>query len=239
VNGPLRLMIVDDERPARERLARLIAACDEAELVGQAADGQGLLSECRRLQPDVLLMDVEMPGRDGVSLARELGQLSAPPAVVFVTAFERYAVEAFDLQAVDYLVKPVRQDRLEAALLRVRQRLMLGRKSGPVLLARLGERVSRIPLADVRALLAEDKYVSVHHAGGQALIEESLVNIEKRFPNRFLRIHRNALVSQPHLRALFRDGEGAERVELDDVEVCPEVSRRNLPAVRRVLKESP
>lgn len=236
----LRVLLVDDEAPARDRLARLLQRCENAELIGQCEDGGDLLALCQTLKPDLLLLDVEMPGQDGLSLARDLrahyNRSSDPaPAIVFVTAFERYAVEAFDVRAADYLVKPVRQERLEAALTRVRDRIS-EIKDEPILVARLAERITRIPLGEIRALIAEDKYVSVHYLGGVALVEDSLVQLEQRFGQQFLRIHRNALVARLFLRALFRDESGSERVEIDDVDVQPEVSRRNLPEVRRVLR---
>jgi two-component system response regulator AlgR len=236
VSRPLRIVLVDDEAPARDRLARLIEGIEGAELIGQYADGAGLLEGCAASTPDLALLDVEMPGQDGLALAGRLAELPDPPAIVFVTAFERYAVDAFNVQAADYLVKPVRKERLIAALERVRERLAVQMQDEPTLVARLAERITRIPLGEVRALIAEDKYVSVHYIGGVALVEASLIQLEQRFADRFLRVHRNALVARQHLRALFRDSSGAERVEIDDVEVCPEVSRRNLPVVRRVLK---
>jgi len=236
VSRVLRIVLVDDEAPARDRLARLVEGIEDAELVGQYTDGTGVLDGSVSSKPDLVLLDVEMPGQDGIALAAQLADLPDPPAIVFVTAFERYAVDAFNVQAADYLVKPVRRERLVAALERVRERLSVQSQDEPTLVARLAERITRIPLGEVRALIAEDKYVSVHYIGGVALVEASLVQLEQRFADRFLRVHRNALVDRQHLRALFRDPSGAERVEIDDVDVCPEVSRRNLPVVRRALK---
>lgn len=233
VSSCLRVVLVDDEAPARDRLARLLQECEGIDLVGQCEDGSDLLTLCSSHRPDLVLLDVEMPGADGLELARQIKSLPEPPTVVFVTAFENYAVDAFDVRAADYLVKPVRRERLQAALDRVRARTP---KREPMLIARLADRITRIPADEIRALIAEDKYVSVHYLGGIALVEDSLVQLETRFEGRFLRIHRNALVARGYLRSLFRDGEGAERVEIDDVDVCPEVSRRNLPEVRRVMK---
>lgn len=234
VNSRLRVVLVDDEAPARDRLARLLESCEEAELIGQCEDGRALLELCSKQHPDLVLLDVEMPGPDGLELARQIRTLEDPPEIVFVTAFENYAVEAFGVRAVDYLVKPVRLERLRAALDGVRTR---ARRPGvePMLVARLADRITRIAIGEIRALIAEDKYVSVHSVGGVALVEDSLVQLESRFEGRFLRIHRNALVSTSHLRSLYRDAQGSERVEIDDVDICPEVSRRNLPAVRRAL----
>jgi len=235
VRPHLRVVLVDDEAPARDRLARLLESCENAQLVGQCDDGSGLVELCSREQPDLVLLDVEMPGADGIELARHIKALQQPPEVVFVTAFENYAVDAFDVRAADYLVKPVRRERLEAALDRVRARSRKGELE-PILVARLGDRITRIPVGEIRALIAEDKYVSVHSVGGVALVENSLVQLESRFEGRLLRVHRNALVSRRHLRSLYRDADGSERVEVDEVDVRPEVSRRNLPEVRRVLR---
>ncbi|AKS42298.1 LytR/AlgR family response regulator transcription factor [Wenzhouxiangella marina] len=237
MSASLRVLVVDDEAPARERLLRLIEGIDGVEVAGSASRPNEVLPACRQASPDVVLLDVEMPGGNGVDVARQLSTLDPEPAVIFVTAFERYAVEAFDVEAIDYLVKPVRASRLEAAFARVRERLDRNPAQVPALLARLGERVTRIPLDEVRALIAEDKYVCVHHTGGKALVEESLVQLEQRFPERFLRVHRNALVDRNRLRALFRNPAGADCVEIEGIDVQPEVSRRNLPAVRRALKD--
>ncbi|MFW5816493.1 MAG: LytR/AlgR family response regulator transcription factor [Wenzhouxiangella sp.] len=231
----LKVLVVDDEAPAVRRLERLLAARTDAEFVGAAHSGEQALDACRRLRPDVVLMDVEMPGLDGVEAARRLQGQARPPAIIFVTAFERYAVDAFDVQALDYLVKPVRSERLDQALARAAARLQ-ALQAPATLSARLGERLLAIPLADVRLLQAEDKYTCVHYLGGEALIEDSLLSLEDRFGDRFVRIHRSALVSRRHLRALFRDEQGHDRVEIDDCPVRPEVSRRNLSAVRHTLK---
>jgi two-component system, LytTR family, response regulator AlgR len=235
VSDNLNVYLVDDEGPAIKRLKRLLDEVDGCRVIGSSSSGASALSDCARLQPEVIFLDVEMPGLDGVEVARRLGRMKQPPALIFVTAFERYAVDAFDLAAVDYLVKPVRRERLLQALERARkQRVLPGRT--PVLTARLADRTMTIPLDDVRVLQAEDKYTSVYYVGGLALIEDSLISLEERFPEWLLRVHRNALVARRHLRSLFRDEAGNERVEIDDVECRPEVSRRNLPSVRRELR---
>ena len=238
MSGALRVLVVDDEGPALRRLERLLAAQEQAECIGTAGNAEQALAACRQLQPDVVLMDVEMPGLDGVEAARRLRDQVHPPIIIFVTAFERYAVDAFDLQALDYLVKPVRAERLVQALERAAAARSGAETLPETLSARLGGRLLAIPLDDVRLLQAEDKYTCVHHLGGQALIEDSLMSLEERFGGRFVRVHRAALVSRWHLRALYRDEDGHERVEIDDCAVHPEVSRRNLAQVRRLLKSS-
>lgn len=235
MTAPLGIYLVDDEMPAIRRLERLLIELDGCCLVGSATSPDQALAECAELPVDVVFLDVEMPGLDGVELARRLGVMNPAPVVVFVTAFEQYAVDAFDVAAVDYLVKPVRRERLVQALERAR---LACRQRGPepVLTARLGERIMNIRLSQVRVLMAEDKYTVVHHVGGTALIEESLVSLEQRFARELLRVHRNALVARRFLRALRRDAGGLDRVEVDDADCQPEVSRRQLPLVRRALK---
>ncbi len=227
-----RVLIVDDEPPATRRLERLIAALGDVEICGLEHDPTQVLARCREQQPDVVLLDIEMPGLNGVEIAERLQAQSSAPAVIFVTAFEQYAVDAFDLDAVDYLVKPVRADRLERALRRARERQP---DDDATLVSRIGDRTITVPVSEVCALVAEDKYTVVHHAGGMALIEESLVSLEERFPGRFLRVHRKALVAKSALRGLHRDADGQERVEVDGSDYCPPVSRRNLPALRKLL----
>ncbi|TVQ30461.1 MAG: DNA-binding response regulator [Wenzhouxiangella sp.] len=237
MSGTLGALLVDDEPPALRRMRRLIDEIDGCDVLGLCSESNQVVPACRELEPDVVFLDVEMPGLGGLELARTLGQLDRPPAVVFVTAFERYAVQAFDLEAVDFLVKPVRRERLVRALARVRAERSGEGRPEPALGVRLGDRLTMVPLADVRVLVAEDKYISVHHAGGVHLLEDSLVNLEQRFPHRFVRVHRNALVSRMHLRGLFRDAAGHDCVEVADVGCTPEVSRRNLAQVRRQLKQ--
>ncbi len=236
VRDRLSVVIVDDEAPAVRRLRRLLEGHPWARCVGEASNAAMALEVCRQQQPDLVLLDVEMPGLDGVGTARRLRALDPAPLIIFVTAFERYAVDAFDVQALDYLVKPVRAERLEQALQRALRARDLGPRRAATLAARLGEKLMAIPLDDIRVLVSEDKYTCVHHLGGQALIEDSLLSLEERFPDRFVRVHRAALVSRAHLRAVYTDDGGHERVEVEQCSVSPEVSRRNLAAVRRLLK---
>lgn len=232
MSAPQRVLLVDDEPPATRRLERLVAALDDVEVCGLEHDPTQVVERCRDLRPDVVLLDVEMPGLNGVEIARQLRALPSSPVVIFVTAFEQYAVEAFDLDAVDYLVKPVRGERLERALQRARERQS---DELATLVSRIGDRTITVPVVEVCVLVAEDKYTVVHHAEGMALIEDSLVSLEERFPDRFIRVHRKALVARTSLRGLHRDVDGQERVEIDGTEYCPPVSRRNLPAVRKLL----
>jgi|SRR5699024_2382608 len=228
----MRALVVDDEQPAADRLARLLEAQADVAVCATTNRADQVLDRCHELLPDVVFLDVEMPGLNGIEVARRLGRLESPPAIVFVTAFEQYAVDAFELAAVDYLVKPIRPERLARALDRARHRPV---DPAAVVRTRLGDRVLTIPVVDIRALVAEDKYTVVHFDTGEALVEDSLVSLERRYARQFVRIHRKALVARRYLRGLFRDEQGQERVELDGSDCCPPVSRRNLAQVRQIL----
>ena len=228
-----RVMVVDDEPPAVERMVELLGADPWVQVVGCESRPGRVVERCRELNPDLVMLDIQMPGMNGLELARELRRLDSPPAVVFVTAHDDHAVEAFDVAALDYLVKPVRVERLRAAL----RRLDGSRDASEALAARVGDRLLRIPLDRVRALTSEDKCTIIHSTDGQALSDASLKELEERHSGRFMRVHRATLVSRRHLRALFRDSSGVERVVVDGIALEPEVSRRNHSAVKSLLTE--
>jgi len=226
----MRVLIVDDEPPAIERLSSMLASIDGCRVAGCESRADRVVGRCASLRPDVVLLDVEMPGLNGLELARELSSQHPAPAIIFVTAHEEYAVEAFALAAVDYLVKPVRRTRLAEALKRIKP-------GGPISVsARLGERLIRFPVDEIRAFTTEDKCTMVHSVAGCGLIDDSLVALEQRFDGRFLRIHRNALVSSRHVRALLTGSDGVERVQLDGIELRPEVSRRNRAHIKQLIQ---
>lgn len=232
----MRVLIVDDEPLARARLAALLGECTDVEVAGSVADGEAALEALGELQPDVLLLDINMPGMSGTALAQRLAG-SKRPLVVFCTAYESHALHAFDLGAVDYLLKPVRLERLNEALQRVRQRLQqTPRETGGYLHGRLrGEQV-RVALDDVVCLLAEEKYVVVQHRGGQLLLEESLRQLEEAYPDILIRLHRNCLVPAQRLLGLKTLTDGRVLARLGGTELMPEVSRRNLPTLRKLLR---
>jgi len=232
----MRVLIVDDEPLARLRLAALLGECAGVTLAGSVGDGEAALAALGETQPDLLLLDINMPGLDGTALATRLaGRLR--PQVIFCTAYENHALTAFELGAVDYLLKPVRLERLREALQRARQRLT-ATPAEPVgyLHGRLrGEQV-RLALTDVICLLAEEKYVVVRHAGGELLIEESLRQLEEAYPTQLVRLHRNCLVPAARLLGIRTLADGRVLARLAGTEFSPEVSRRNLPAVRKLLR---
>lgn len=230
--GRIRVLIVDDEPPAVERLSALVAAFSDCRVVGCESRPGRVPDRCRRLQPDVVLLDVEMPGTSGIEIASELQLLDPVPAVIFITAHDRYAVDAFDVEAVDYVVKPVRQARLRQAL----DRVATARRVEPTWIsARIGDRLVRIALDEIRAFTAEDKCTLVHAVNAQAVMDDPLKSIEAEFGDRFVRIHRNALASRYHLRSLFTDRADVARVEIEGIDLQPEVSRRNHTLVKKLL----
>ncbi|KZC41294.1 UNVERIFIED_ORG: DNA-binding response regulator, partial [Rhodanobacter sp. FW104-R5] len=194
------------------------------------------LAALDELQPDALLLDINMPGTDGVALAQRLAG-RARPQVIFCTAYEAHALKAFELGAVDYLLKPVRLDRLRDALQRAQRRLAdAPREPAAYLRGRLrGEQV-RIALDEVICLLADEKYVVVQHRRGELLIEDSLRQLEEAYPDQLIRLHRNCLVPPPRLLGLKTLADGRVLARLDGSELNPEISRRNLPAVRKLLR---
>jgi two-component system, LytTR family, response regulator AlgR len=232
----LKILIVDDEPPARERLRSLLVEIADMEVVGEAVNGQQSLARAHELAPDVVLLDVRMPGMDGIEVAQHLNALEEPPAVIFTTAFDEYAVNAFEAHAVGYLLKPIRKEKLAAALERA------GRLTRPQLqkiaaaasndkgrthiAARRREGLRLIPLADVQFFFAEQKYTTVRHINGEDLIEDSLRALEEEFNDTFVRIHRNALVSVRYLERIERNTEGQYFVRLRGCEAPLQVSRR-------------
>jgi two-component system response regulator AlgR len=238
----LAVLVADDEVPARERLLRLLADIPGTRVVGEAATGREALERAAATAPDVVLLDVRMPDMDGLEAARHLKLLERPPAVVFTTAYDQYALAAFESQAIGYLLKPVRQDKLAAALLTARRLAAPAAPStGPTarrrhFATRVRERLKLIPVADVLACVADQKYVTLHHHDGEDLIEESLRSIEEEFALEFVRVHRNALAAVGHIEAVDRDADGRYQVRLRGSALRLEVSRRLAGDLLRRLK---
>ena len=248
----LRVFIADDEAPARERLKELladIAAELPTEVVGEAANGLDAVAQLPASRAQVLLLDIEMPGMRGLEVARHLAGLELAPAVVFVTAHDRHAVEAFELNALDYLLKPVRAERLAAALKRASAggppaREQLARAAAQAreyLSVTERNRIHLVPVRDVVYLRAELKYVTLRTRAGEHLIEESLVALEREFAERFVRVHRNCLVARAAVRGFERAAEGGDEphwnVVLEGVPERLPVSRRQWAEVRLLAKE--
>ena len=244
----MKLVIADDEPLARERLRSLLAARTDVEIVAEAENGEQALRACAEHQPDAVLLDIAMPGVDGIETARHLSAFEPRPAVVFCTAYDVHALSAFEVAALDYLMKPVRPERLEAALDRVRLFLVArggqddaaaerrNTRARTHLCARLRGSLRLIPLEEVYYLQAEEKYVVVHHQHGKDLIEESLKSLEDEFGERFLRIHRNCLVARHELSEIRRSSDGKVHAHLRHGSEPLEVSRRCVPGLRDIAR---
>jgi len=232
----LTVLIVDDEPPARERLRSMVAEAGEFEVAGEAGNGEQAIDMVDRLAPDIVLLDVRMPGIDGLEVARHLAALAAPPAVIFTTAFDEYALQAFDSEAVAYLLKPIRAEKLRAALAKAERlsRLQLQQVATATKTTahrlHVGVRgrdgLKLIPIEDVYCFQADQKYTTVRHLKGEDLIEDSLKTLEEEFAANFVRIHRNALVNTKYLERIARDASGQHFVHLRGMPDALEVSRR-------------
>jgi two-component system response regulator AlgR len=247
-NHALRIVIADDEAPARSRIRDLLEDCAATmalQVVGEAANGRELIELLQRTPADVALVDIRMPEMDGIEAAQHLRRLSEPPAVIFTTAYDSYALKAFELHAVDYLVKPIRLRRLHDALARVRAITPLPldvlRELAPEPRRHLSVqergRIVLIPVDKILFMRAELKYVTIRTVEAEHLIEESLVRLEQEFRDRFVRIHRSCLVARDHIdrfeRGADENGEGGWVVVLRGLEERLPVSRRQ----QHVMKE--
>ncbi|SDM47911.1 two component transcriptional regulator, LytTR family [Oryzisolibacter propanilivorax] len=245
----MHILIVDDESLARSRLRRLVLDCDASHRVSEAEHAAGALALLQAPggpAVELLLLDIRMPGMDGMVLARQLQALPTPPALVFVTAHAEHALGAFELDALDYLTKPVRLQRLQQALAKVQRsaalpapaRVSAVADDGPALLVHERGRTERVPLAEVLYLRAELKYVTVRAWARSHIVDEPLSELEARHAQHFVRVHRNTLVARHALRALVRhEGEEGEgwAVRLHGVPDPLPVSRRQVAAVREAL----
>jgi len=248
----LRVFLADDETPARERLKELLADIAPelpTQVVGEAANGPQVIERLPASRAQVLLLDIEMPGMSGLEVARHLAGLEQPPAVVFVTAHDRHAVEAFELNALDYLMKPARAQRLAAALAKAsaagapRPEQLANAATQPREFLSVAERhrILLVPVRDIVYLRAELKYVTLRTRQGEHLIEEPLVALEREFAQTFVRVHRNCLVARSAVRGFERAAEGGDdphwNVVLDGVPERLPVSRRQWSEVRQLVKE--
>jgi two-component system, LytTR family, response regulator AlgR len=251
-NDTLSVLIVDDEPLARSRLRTLLGDCTEPKAIvgGEAQNATDAMVWLKKTQFDAVLLDIHMPGDDGLTLAKAIKSLQHQPAIVFITAHAEHAVEAFELTATDYLTKPVRLERLQNSLQKIEHFRQSIRRLKPengiekatdTLIIQERGITERIPLREVLYLKAELKYISVRTALKTHILEGSLNELETRFPNRFLRIHRNALVATQAIRALEKhydpdEGDGWA-VRLSGIDETLMVSRRQLAAVKEVISK--
>ena len=246
MNAPLlNLLIVDDELPARERLQRLVEELPGCSVAGVCSNGTDALRLVGNLKPAVVLLDIRMPGMSGIEVARHLSALEDPPAIVFTTAYDEYALEAFESHAVGYLLKPVRSERLAQALkqasrLRTPQLLGLGTPAEPLtarqhVAVRVRDELKLIPVKEIRYFRADQKYVTVRHSRGEDLIDEPLKQLEEEFARDFVRAHRSLLVAIAHVESLERAGEEGYALRLRGEAEPLAVSRRQVAELRKRL----
>lgn len=249
----IRVLICDDEPLALDRMRRMLEKVPATLCVGEAENGQELLEQVPKLQPDLILLDIRMPGMDGLQAASRLSESDNPPAIIFCTAYDEHAIEAFKVNAVDYLLKPVRQEDLEKALNKAgrvnKTQLQAVKKEfgsdEPVaegdskereyISARSRRGIELIPVADVRYFLADQKYVTVRHSQGETLLDETLKDLEQEFGDRFVRVHRNALVALAYVEGLEHSG-NQYQLRLQGVEERLTVSRRHASGVKKLLQ---
>lgn len=241
----MKILIVDDESLARERLYDLVIELYPKTIISEASNGLEALEIISRQAPEIILLDIRMPDMDGLELARHVLLLEKPPAIVFTTAYQDHAISAFDANAVDYLLKPIRKERLKLAIDRAasisQTRLAAvtetnGAKSQRThISALINGNIQLISVENIYYLKAEQKYVTAAWPGGEILLDESLVTLESEFSEYFVRIHRNALVAKNHITGLGKTKEGQTVIKLADMPVELVVSRRHLATIKTVL----
>ena len=244
----MNVLIVDDEPLARERLRHLIARIDNfMVLEREAANGREAIDLCAQLQPDIVLMDIRMPAMDGLEAAKHISTMERPPAIIFCTAYDSHALEAFEAQAVGYLLKPIRIEELTMALQRASKlnRLQLALLDGHFqehhhekehIAAKTLRGIELVPLGDVLYFMADNKYVTVHHRHGEVLIDDPLKNLEEDHCHDFVRIHRNALVRRDAIESLSRNDKGHCFLHLKEVPEPLSISRRHVPLIKKIMQ---
>ena len=240
----MKILVVDDEPLAQQRLKLLLTEFDSVSEVLTANNGLQAIEVCQLSKPDVILMDIRMPAMDGLEAADHISQMDESPAIIFTTAYDEYALEAFNVNAVDYLLKPVRREKLEEAIHKasslnqaqlstIKSEQSTGRSH---ISTKISGNIKLIPVPDIVYFQADQKYVTVKHVNGETIIEDTLKMLEAEFPNTFIRVHRNALIATSFINGLYRDGEGHSYITLKDTTTKLEISRRHLSEVKKLIK---
>ena len=241
----LDVCIIDDEPLARKRLSHLIEAMEGFEAIAEAENGERALQQVRALKPDIVLMDIRMPGMDGMEAAKHISQLAKPPAIIFTTAFSDHALQAFEAHAVDYVLKPVKRERLEKALQAAKRPTLAqlraldsdeDSRGRSHICVKIRGTLELVPVKDIRYFLADQKYVTLGTAEHEYLIEEPLKSLEQEFSDSFTRIHRNALIADTYIVGMEKKSSGHHCIVLEGVAKHLEISRRHLALVRKKLK---
>jgi two-component system, LytTR family, response regulator AlgR len=242
------ILIVDDEALARQRLVRMLEKMEGFTLVAEAENAGAAMAAITVHDPEIVLLDINMPGCDGLELAQDIAALEDPPVIIFCTAHDQYALDAFSTQAVGYLLKPVKAEHLLQVLEKAQKLNKIQRasvqKNQPVeqknhrahITAKTRRGIELIALDDIRYFLADQKYVTVYHVNGEHLLDETLKELEEEFGSRFVRIHRNSLVSVKHIEAIERNSQGQHHVRLAGITLRPIISRRHVTDLKELLK---
>lgn len=242
----MRVLIVDDELLARQRARRMVESITGYEVAGEAVNGEGAIAAIREMDPDIVMLDIRMPGEDGLTTAKRIAELDHAPAVIFCTAYDEYALQAFDTFAVGYLLKPLQKEQLESTLNKARkvnklQQAVLASEQVPGsprrknIAAKTRRGVELVPIEDVFCFIADQKYVTIVHKNGETLIDDTLKELEDEFAGQFVRVHRNALVAITRIEKLERMASGQYELQLKNSPYRPTVSRRHVAAVRDLL----
>jgi two-component system response regulator AlgR len=238
----MKILIVDDEALARARLSRFINNAELGEVVSEASNGIEAIKAVEKFAPDVVLMDIQMPAMDGLEAAQHISQLDTPPAIIFTTAYDEYAIQAFDVQAVGYLLKPVRLDDLKNTLSKLNKLNKVQAKSLNAsprrshISAKSHQGLELIPIENIILFRADHKYICVLHKLGELLIDEPLKELEDEFEGLFVRVHRNALVAIKSISGFEKQSDGGYTLKLHGVDESIAISRRHVAGVRKLIK---
>jgi len=238
----MKVLVVEDEPLAQQRLIQLLGDIPLVQQVYAANNGLQAVELCDSEKPDLVLMDIRMPGMDGLETAGHLSRLDETPAIIFVTAYDEYALDAFRVHAVDYLLKPVRRDKLQEAIQRAARlnRAQLAALEGEPkartnITARISGNIKLIPVHEILFFQAEQKYVTVRYLRGETIIEDTLKELQDEFGNTFVRVHRNALVATKYITGVHKDSEGRSFLTLQHCDKSLEISRRHLTEIKKLL----
>lgn len=238
----MKVLIVDDEPLAQQRLQQLLADVSQVTQIFLANNGMQAIESCQQNKPDIVLLDIRMPGMDGLEAAQHICKIKKSPAIIFTTAYNEYALDAFQVNAVDYLVKPVRKEKLVESLAKACRlnRAQLSTISPPSnsrknVTAKISGSIKLIPVKDIFYFQAEQKYVTVKHLNGETIIEDTLKDLQEEFTDDFIRIHRNALIAKQFITGIYKEPRGQSYVRLKNLDKKLEISRRHLSSVKKLI----
>jgi len=242
-NTQISIFIVDDENLARARLKRLIADNNLYTVCGEAENGEQALLHIETIKPDIVLLDIRMPGIDGLEVAEKLAEFNHPPAIIFCTAYDEYAIEAFKYKAIGYVLKPARAEDLNLALIQAKQLNQLQIKQlrshsaeeSPLFVAHSWHGDELIPFESIYFFRSDHKYLTVYHSKGESLSDQTLKELERIHPEELIRVHRNTLVNISHITALNKNNEGHYHIQIENSEHNVPVSRRHVAEIKKKL----